>query len=93
MNLDFLLDTLVKAAREALTDMPPRAEEELDVVTLHNQALINMDSDPTQGFGKLQFLMQQQVFPPETFANLLILYIKYEVSSLLLLSFSFQVIC
>lgn len=68
----------LKAAREALTDMPPRAEEELDVVTLHNQALINMDSDPTQGFGKLQFLMQQQVFPPETFANLLILYIKYE---------------
>lgn len=37
----------VEAAKEALTDMPPRAEEELDPVTLHNSALINMDSDPT----------------------------------------------
>lgn len=26
-----------EAAREALTDMPPRSEEELDAVTLHNQ--------------------------------------------------------
>lgn len=68
----------LKAAHEALTDMPPRAEEELDVVTLHNQALINMDNEPTQGFRKLQFLMQQLAFPPVTFANLLILYIKYE---------------
>lgn len=31
---------LVTAAQEALTDMPPRSEEELDAVTLHNQALI-----------------------------------------------------
>jgi hypothetical protein len=27
---------IVEAAREALTDMPPRGEEELDHVTLHN---------------------------------------------------------
>ena len=27
-------------AREALTDMPPRGEEELDCVTLHNQVLL-----------------------------------------------------
>ena len=26
-----------EGAQEALTDMPPRAEEELDCVTLHNQ--------------------------------------------------------
>lgn len=26
-------------AREALTDMPPRSEDELDAVTLHNQVL------------------------------------------------------
>uniref|UniRef100_A0A1I7XI89 Tetratricopeptide repeat protein 30 n=1 Tax=Heterorhabditis bacteriophora TaxID=37862 RepID=A0A1I7XI89_HETBA len=32
--------TVVSAANEALTDMPPRTEEELDPVTLHNQALI-----------------------------------------------------
>ncbi|KAK6476150.1 tetratricopeptide repeat protein 30A [Huso huso] len=66
------------AAQEALTDMPPRSEEELDPVTLQNQALMNMDSKPTEGFEKLQFLLQQNPFPPETFGNLLLLYIKYE---------------
>lgn len=67
-----------EAAQEALTDMPPRSEEELDAVTLHNQALIMMESDPTEGFEKLQYLIQQNPFPPETFANLLLLYCKYE---------------
>ncbi|VDL73447.1 unnamed protein product [Nippostrongylus brasiliensis] len=63
---------------EALTDMPPRAEEELDAVTLHNQALIGIDTNPADGFAKLQFLLSQNPFPPETFANLLLLYCKYE---------------
>ncbi|XP_053323684.1 tetratricopeptide repeat protein 30A [Spea bombifrons] len=67
-----------EAAQEALTDMPPRSEEELDPVTLHNQALMNMDAKPTEGFEKLQFLLQQNPFPPETFGNLLLLYCKYE---------------
>ena len=59
--------------------MPPRGEEELDAVTLHNQALMNMDSGATAGFRKFQFLLQQDPFPAETFGNLLLLYIKYEV--------------
>lgn len=63
----------------ALTDMPPRSEHELDPVTLHNQALVNMDVRPTDGFEKLQFLLQNEPFPPDTFSNLLILYVKYEV--------------
>ncbi|KAJ3193110.1 Tetratricopeptide repeat protein 30A [Irineochytrium annulatum] len=66
------------AAREALTDMPPRLEQELDPVTLHNQALMNMDEDPTSGFEKLNFLLQQPPTPPEAFGNLLLLYVKYE---------------
>uniref|UniRef100_A0A8C9TL91 Tetratricopeptide repeat protein 30 n=1 Tax=Scleropages formosus TaxID=113540 RepID=A0A8C9TL91_SCLFO len=66
------------AAQEALTDMPPRSEEELDPVTLHNQALMNMESKPTEGFEKLAFLLQQNPFPPVTFGNLLLLYCKYE---------------
>ncbi|CAD6231712.1 GSCOCG00001549001-RA-CDS [Cotesia congregata] len=66
------------AAKDALTDMPPRSEEELDAVTLHNQALINMDTKPNEGFEKLQFLLQQNPFPPETFANLLLLYCKFQ---------------
>lgn len=68
----------MEAANEALTDMPPRSEEELDPVTLHNQALVRMDQEPSEGFQKLQFLVSQASFPPETFANLLILYCKYE---------------
>lgn len=67
-----------EAANEALTDMPPRSEEELDPVTLHNQALVRMDQEPSEGFQKLQFLVGQASFPPETFANLLILFCKYE---------------
>lgn len=66
------------AAREALTDMPPRAEYELDAVTLHNQALMNIEQNPSEGFEKLQFLLQQNPFPPETFANLLLLYCQHE---------------
>ena len=42
------------------------------------QALMNMELKPTDGFGKLQFLLQQNPFPPETFGNLLLLYCKYE---------------
>ncbi|VDO45315.1 unnamed protein product, partial [Onchocerca flexuosa] len=60
----------LSAASEALTDMPPRLEEELDPVTLHNQALINMDNNPSDG--------NQNPFPPETFSNLLLLFCKYE---------------
>ncbi|ODM96103.1 Tetratricopeptide repeat protein 30A, partial [Orchesella cincta] len=67
-----------KGAREALTDMPPRNEEELDAITLHNQAILNMEVNPTEGFEKLQFLLSQTPFPPETFCNLLLLYCKYE---------------
>ncbi|XP_074647569.1 intraflagellar transport protein 70A-like [Tubulanus polymorphus] len=67
-----------EAACEALTDMPPRAEEELDHVTLHNQALMNMETRASDGFEKLQFLIQQSPFPPETFGNLLLLYVKFE---------------
>lgn len=61
---------------KALLDMPPRSEEELDPVTLHNVALMHMDTSPTAGFHKLNFLLQSPPFPPETFGNLLLLYCK-----------------
>lgn len=81
LNLKFAVEYKLKnftAAQEALTDMPPRSEEELDPVTLHNQALIGIDTNPGDGFAKLQYLLSQNPFPPETFANLLLLYCKYE---------------
>lgn len=58
--------------------MPPRGEEELDPVTLMNQALMTIEDDPTNGFKKLNFLLQNPPFPPETFPNLLLLYCKYQ---------------
>ena len=66
------------AAQEALQDMPPRNEEELDPVTLHNQALMNIEEDATNGFKKLNFLLNNPPFPPETFPNLILLYCKYQ---------------
>ena len=68
----------MEAAQEALSDMPPRGEDELDPVTLHNQGLMNMDEDPTGGFRKLNFLLQTPPFPAETFGNLLLLYVKHQ---------------
>lgn len=67
-----------EGAKEALTDMPPRTDEELDPVTLHNTALINMAEDPTSGFMKFNFLLQNPPFPSETFQNLLLFYCKYQ---------------
>ena len=72
----------MNAAREALTDMPPRGESELDPISLHNIGIMNMDEEPSSGFEKLQFLIQQSTFPNEAFANLCLLYIKYSFYSL-----------
>ena len=68
----------MKNAREALNDMPPRREEEFDPVTLMNHAMIFFENDPTAAFQKLNFLLQNPPFPPETFCNLLLLYTKHE---------------
>jgi tetratricopeptide repeat protein 30 len=65
------------AAKEALLDMPPRDEVELDPVSLHNHGLMNVEEDPEGGFKKLNFLIKNPPFPPETFPNLLLLYCKY----------------
>lgn len=58
--------------------MPPRSEDELDAVTLHNYALMHMDIDPNAGLRKLNFLLSQASFPPETFGNLLLMYCKLQ---------------
>jgi tetratricopeptide repeat protein 30 len=65
-------------AKEAMTDMPPRREDELDAVTLHNQAIIYADDDPTAAFKKLTYLISNPPYPPETFGNLLLLHCKYQ---------------
>ncbi|WIA22247.1 hypothetical protein OEZ85_004572 [Tetradesmus obliquus] len=76
-NLKAAVEIVMKnnaAAAEALADMPPRSESELDPVTLHNLALVSMERDPGAGFKKLNFLLGSGAMPRETFANLLLLY-------------------
>lgn len=72
--IEFALDNTA-AAKEALADMPPRDLGELDACTLHNRALLHMADDPGEGFRTLSFLVANPPFPPETFRNLLLLYI------------------
>lgn len=67
----------LKGAKDALTDMPPRLESELDPVTLHNQAVIHSEDDATSAFRKLSYLLANPPYPPETFGNLLLLHCKY----------------
>ena len=79
-NLKAAIEYSIKnfgAAREALVDMPPREEDELDPVTLMNQALMNIEENTAQGFKKLNHLLNNPPFPAETFSNLLLLYCKY----------------
>jgi len=68
----------IENAQEALSDMPPRQEGELDPVTLHNQSLMHMDTDVNGSFRKLNFLLNNPPFPPEVFGNLLILHCKHQ---------------
>ncbi|XP_035778941.1 tetratricopeptide repeat protein 30 homolog [Anopheles albimanus] len=74
------LEGNLEGAREALTDLPPRSEPELDPVTLHNMAL----TDPVgggAGLRRLAFLLElgPPTCPQETFANLLLLCCKHEM--------------
>merc|ERR1712130_199120 len=80
---EFQLKNFEKA-NVSLFGMPPREESELDHVTLHNTALLELldSSSLNEGFRKLNFLITQQSFPPETFQNLLISYIKHDLYSL-----------
>jgi tetratricopeptide repeat protein 30 len=36
-----------------------------------------MEDKPSDGFKKMNYLLQNPPFPPETFPNLLLLYCKY----------------
>ena len=67
-------------ARESLLDMPPRDLHELDIVTLHNTALLDMERNPAENLKKLQFVLEVGGvhFPKEAFHNLLLFYVKFE---------------
>ena len=52
-------------------------QQELDPVTLHNSALMNVDTNAQNSFRKLNYLLQNPPCPAPTFGNLLLLYCKY----------------
>lgn len=75
-----LLNYIVDGAREALMDLPPRSEPELDPVTLHNLALTDISGAGT-GLRRLAFLLElgPPACPFETFGNILLLCCKHEM--------------
>ncbi|KAK2727001.1 intraflagellar transport protein 70B-like [Artemia franciscana] len=64
-------------SKEALLDLPPREEHDLDSVTLHNQAILDVEFDAMESCNKLQFLTASGE-PPESLSNLLLMLSKYE---------------
>ena len=50
--------------------------ENLDTVTIHNDAILHLDDDPIIVSQKLEFLLSNESFPPESLSNLLSLYIR-----------------
>ncbi|XP_022658940.1 tetratricopeptide repeat protein 30A-like isoform X2 [Varroa jacobsoni] len=75
--IEFQLNNIADA-KEALTDMPPRAQQDIDAVSLHNQALIQLESSPSSSFDKLHFLVEQGSGPAEAFANLVLVCCRFE---------------
>jgi hypothetical protein len=57
-GIEYLLKNY-EAAREALTDMPPRSEDELDAVTLHNQGCCVLKSSLYNNFRKIPFFIYE----------------------------------
>lgn len=67
---------LVEAC-QAWKRMPLRGDEDIDAISLHNQAMIHMENDTESGFSKLTYLISNPPYPSETLSNLLLLYCKY----------------
>ncbi len=75
--IEFQEKNLPTAKAYLTTEMPPRREEDLDATTLHNQAILFIDEDPSTSFRKLNYLLANPPFPPEAFQNLLVLQCQF----------------
>lgn len=64
-------------AREIIKKVPVISEGGTDPVTFHNIAIFNVDQNSSESIKKLNYLLNNSLFPPETFQNLLFLYCKY----------------
>jgi tetratricopeptide repeat protein 30 len=79
--IEFSSKNLVDCKR-TLASMPPREEECLDPVSLHNYALFDLEKDTQSSFEKFRFLLANPPFPPVTFQNLLLLYCQHGFSDM-----------
>jgi len=61
------------AAKEILSTF----DDNLDSVTIHNDVIVNSQTDPLIAMQKLDFLLSSEQFPPETLSNLLVLYMSH----------------
>ena len=75
--IEYKENNIDNAKAYVTTRMPSRREEDIDAMTLHNQAIIFLDDDPTTSFEKINFLLSNPPFPPEAFKNLLLMQCKY----------------
>ncbi|KAL7518916.1 hypothetical protein ACHAWX_004094 [Stephanocyclus meneghinianus] len=68
----------VEAAREAIAEMHElTGAKNLDSISIHNHVICSIDVDHVNGIERLSHLLSSKSFPPETLANILILFIKY----------------
>lgn len=66
------------AAKDVLKELCELHDDEnLDTITIHNDAIINLEKDPSVGMQKLSYLLSNASFPPETLGNLLTVYVSH----------------
>ncbi|CDW79337.1 tpr domain containing protein [Stylonychia lemnae] len=66
-----------EGAKQVIKKVPVIQEGGTDPVTFHNQAVLFVNQNSAESIKKLNYLLNNSLFPPETFQNLLFLYCKY----------------
>ena len=65
------------AAKKTIKRVPAISSGGIDPVTFHNQAIFFVTENSADSIKKMNHLLRDCLFPPETFQNLLFLYWKY----------------
>ena len=60
-------------------NIPPRNEEDIDMITLHNKAILDADTAPEEGIEILAHIVSQPSYPRQALSNLVILYFREEL--------------
>ncbi|GAU90352.1 hypothetical protein RvY_02779 [Ramazzottius varieornatus] len=72
----FETSSSANAAQTSLNSIPPRNEEDIDMVTLHNKAILEAEGEPAESIAALTHIVSQPFYPKETLANLVTLYFR-----------------